>query len=289
MAYTLVLNSANVSSSTNTQFKYAFLGGNFIAKDMEMCISQVAIPYAFYNVSAFYNNQTFSIIFPVGASTYTLPITLAAGFYQVSDINSYIQNQCIANGLYLINSTGQYVYFFTIATNVTYYTTQTLYFPVPTFATYAALGYTLPSTGQWSGTGLPTTANQVPQLVLPATGGINTIIGYVAGTFPTSSTSATNVSVLGTVTPVGSTVNSIVARVSFLRNTVSVPSDILDAWNINTIFGSNITYAPSFEKWITITDGTYSNFIFQLVDQNLNTIYSNDANIGVSLLIRKKI
>ena len=289
MAYTLVLNSANVSSSTNTQFKYAFLGGNFIAKDMEMCISQVAIPYAFYNVSAFYNNQTFSIIFPVGASTYTLPITLAAGFYQVSDINSYIQNQCIANGLYLINSTGQYVYFFTIATNVTYYTTQTLYFPVPTFATYAALGYTLPSTGQWSGTGLPTTANQVPQLVLPATGGINTIIGYVAGTFPTSSTSATNVSVLGTVTPVGSTVNSIVARVSFLRNTVSVPSDILDAWNINTTFGSNITYAPSFEKWITITDGTYSNFIFQLVDQNLNTIYSNDANIAVSLLIRKKI
>ena len=289
MAYTLVLNSANVSSSTNTQFKYAFLGGNFIAKDMEMCISQVAIPYAFFNVSAFYNNQTFSIIFPVGASTYTLPITLPAGFYQVSDINSYIQNQCIANGLYLINSTGQYVYFFTMATNVTYYTTQTLYFPVPTFATYAALGYTLPSTGQWSGTGLPTTANQVPQLVLPATGGINTIIGYVAGTFPTSSTSATNVSVLGTVTPVGSTVNSIIARVSFLRNTVSVPSDILDAWNINTTFGSNITYAPSFEKWITITDGTYSNFIFQLVDQNLNTIYSNDANIAVSLLIRKKI
>ena len=289
MAYTLVLNSANVSSSTNTQFKYAFLGGNFIAKDMEMCISQVAIPYAFYNVSTFYNNQSFSIIFPVGATTYTLPITLPAGFYQISDINSYIQNQCIANGLYLINSTGQYVYFFTIATNVTYYTTQTLYFPVPTFATYAALGYTLPSTGQWSGTGLPTTANQVPQLVLPATGGINTIIGYVAGTFPTSSTSATNVSVLGTVTPVGSTVNSIVARVSFLRNTVSVPSDILDAWNINTTFGSNITYAPSFEKWITITDGTYSNFIFQLVDQNLNTIYSNDANIAVSLLIRKKI
>ena len=288
MAYTLVLNSANVSSSTNTQFKYDFLGGNFIARDMEMCISQVAMPYAFYNVSAFYNNQTFSIIFPQGATTYTLSITLPAGFYQISDINSYIQNECIANGLYLINSTGQYVYFFTMATNITYYTTQTLYFPVPTLATYAALGYTLPSTGQWSGTGLPTTVNQIPQLVLPSTGGINTIIGYVAGTFPTSSTSATNVSVLGTVTPVGSTVNSIVARVSFLRNTVSVPSDILDAWNINTTFGSNITYAPSFEKWITITDGTYSNFIFQLVDQNLNTISSNDANIAVSLLIRKK-
>ena len=290
MAYTLILNSLNVAGSTNTQFKYSFLGGNFIAKDMEMCVSQITMPYSFFNVSTYYNNQSFSLTFPVGATTYSLSITLPAGFYTVSDINSYIQNQCIANGLYLINASGQYVYFFTMATNITYYTTQTLYFPVPTTSTYAGLGYTRPSTGQWSasGTGLPTVVNQVPQLVLPTTGGINTIIGYVAGTFPTSSTSSTNVSVLGTVTPIGSTVNSIVARVSFLRNAVSVPSDILDNWNINTTFGSNITYVPSFEKWITITDGTYSNFILQLVDQNLNTIYANDPNVAISLLIRNK-
>ena len=290
MAYTLILNSLNVAGSTNTQFKYSFLGGNFVAKDMEMCVSQITMPYSFFNVSTYYNNQSFSLTFPVGSTTYSLPITLPAGFYTVSDINSYIQNQCIANGLYLINASGQYVYFFTMATNITYYTTQTLYFPVPTTSTYAGLGYTRPSTGQWSasGTGLPTVVNQVPQLVLPTTGGINTIIGYVAGTFPTSSTSSTNVSVLGTVTPIGSTVNSIVARVSFLRNAVSVPSDILDNWNINTTFGSNITYVPSFEKWITITDGTYSNFILQLVDQNLNTIYANDPNVAISLLIRNK-
>ena len=290
MAYTLILNSLNVAGSTNTQFKYSFLGGNFVAKDMEMCVSQITMPYSFFNVSTYYNNQSFSLTFPVGSTTYSLPITLPAGFYTVSDINSYIQNQCIANGLYLINASGQYVYFFTMATNITYYTTQTLYFPVPTTSTYAGLGYTRPSTGQWSasGTGLPTVVNQVPQLVLPTTGGINAIIGYVAGTFPTSSTSSTNVSVLGTVTPIGSTVNSIVARVSFLRNAVSVPSDILDNWNINTTFGSNITYVPSFEKWITITDGTYSNFILQLVDQNLNTIYANDPNVAISLLIRNK-
>ena len=288
MAYTLILNSLNVTGSTNSQFRYSFLGGNFVARDMEMCISSVAMPYAFFNVSTYYNNQNFSLIFPVGASTYTLSITLEPGFYQVSDINSYIQNKCIAAGLYLINATGQYVYFFTMASNTTYYTTQTLYFPVPTFATYAALGYTLPPTGQWSGTGLPTTANQVPQLVLPSSGGINTIIGYTAGTYPTSSTSATNVSVLGTVTPVGSTVNSIVARVSFLRNTVTVPSDVLDGWNINATFGSNITYDPSFEKWISITDGTYSDFTLQLVDQNLGIIYSNDANVAITLLIRRK-
>ena len=290
MAYTLILNSLNVAGSTNTQFKYSFLGGNFVAKDMEMCVSQITMPYSFFNVSTYYNNQSFSLTFPVGSTTYSLPITLPAGFYTVSDINSYIQNQCIANGLYLINASGQYVYFFTMATNITYYTTQTLYFPVPTTSTYVGLGYTRPSTGQWSasGTGLPTVVNQVPQLVLPTTGGINAIIGYVAGTFPTSSTSSTNVSVLGTVTPIGSTVNSIVARVSFLRNAVSVPSDILDNWNINTTFGSNITYVPSFEKWITITDGTYSNFILQLVDQNLNTIYANDPNVAISLLIRNK-
>ena len=57
-----------------------FLGGNFVAKDMEMCIGNLTIPYSFFNVSTFYNNQTFSFTFPTGATTTTLSIFLTAGF-----------------------------------------------------------------------------------------------------------------------------------------------------------------------------------------------------------------
>ena len=301
MSFSLVLNSSNNTNTTlNTQFKYSFLAGNFHAKDMEMCVSAVALPYAFFNVSTFYNNQTFSILFPVAAGTYTLSITLPAGFYQVSDIQSYIQNQCLLNGLYLVNkTTSQNVFFFNLSLNTTYYTTQIVCSQVPSQATYSTL-YTLPTSGQWSGTGLPATlTTQVPQLVLPSSGGINTLIGFPAGTFPSSPTQSGTYSLTGsaaqtaagispTTAPIGSTINSIVMRCSFLKNNVSIPSDILDGFPINVTFGSNITYTPTFPKWIAINDGVYSNFLLSFVDQNLNTIYSNDPNIAVTLIIRKK-
>jgi hypothetical protein len=287
MSFSLILNgSNNVNTQTNTQFKYQFLGGNFTAENMEMCISALTIPYSFFNVTQYYNNQSFSIIFPTGATTQTLSITLPAGFYLVSDIENYIQNQCIANGLYLINASGQYVYYFNIYTNTTYYSTQIVCSVLPTSL---PTGYSYATSGTYSSlAGLPTTANKVPQLVLPSTGGINTIIGWVAGTFPSSSTQPGGYSAYGTVTPVGSNINSIVMRCSILKNYVTSPSDILDGFPINATFGSNITYVPSFEKWIPINNGTFSNFVLNFVDQNLNIIYAQDPNISVTILIRKK-
>jgi hypothetical protein len=299
MSFSLILNASNnINTTTNTQFRYDFLSGNFQAKDMEMCVSSVALPYAFFNVSTFYNNQNFSILFRISAGTYTLSITLPAGFYTVADIQNYIQNQMLINGLYLISkSTGQNVFFFNLAVNTAYYTTQIVASPIPTFATYSTL-YNLPPSGQWSGTGLPTLANQVPQLVLPATGGINTLIGWPAGTFPAAALSATTYTQTGSaaqvaagispvIAPIGSTINSIVVRCSVLKNDVTIPSDVLDGFPINVTFGSNITYSPPFEKWIKINDGTYSSFIISFVDQDLSTIYSVDPNIALTLLIRK--
>ena len=299
MSFSLILNASNnINTTLNTQFRYDFLSGNFHAKDMEMCVSSIAIPYAFFNVSTFYANQNFSIIFPRQATSFTLNITLPAGFYTVADINNYIQNQMIINGLYLINKTTlQNVYFLNLSVNTAYYTTQIVATQVPTFATYTAL-YNLPPSGQYSGTGLPTIANQVPRLVLPTSGGINTLIGWPAGTFPTVAVQASTYTQTGsgaqvaagvspTKAPVGSTINSIVARCSILKNDVTIPSDVLDGFPINTTFGSNITYSPPFEKWIKINDGTYSSFILSFVDQDLNTVYSVDPNIAVTLLIRK--
>jgi hypothetical protein len=284
MAFTLVLNNTNVIGSQNSQFKYNFLAGNFVAKDMEICVSALAFPYSFFNVSPFYNNQTFSLIFPTAATTTTLSVTLPAGFYEVSDINNYIQNQCIALGLYLKDSGGDYVYYFDVTLNTTYYAVQIVCSPVPTSL---PSGYSLATSGFYSTLGgLPTTG-YTPQLVLPASGGINTIIGFAAGTFPSVQQTA-SFTQLSSVTPIGSTINSLVIRCSIINNNVTIPSDILDAFPINTTFGSNITYDPSFEKWIPISDGTYSNFLISFVDQNLNTISANDPNIALSLLIRKK-
>jgi hypothetical protein len=289
MSFTLVLNSSNVVGTTNSQFKYNFLNGNFSSKDNEICISALTVPYSFFNVSTFYNNQSFTLSFPTIATVQTLVITLPAGFYTVTDINNYIQNQCIIAGLYLRNSSGQYVYFFDMSYNTTYYSVQFVSSPVPTAATYVTDGYSLALTGTYSTSGgLPTSANQVPQIILPSSGGINTIVGFTAGTYPSSATSATAVSSLSNTLPVGTTVNSLTFRCNLISNNVTIPSDILDSCTINTTFGSNITYTPSFPKWISVSNGTFSNLLFNIVDQDLNAISARDPNVAITLMIRKK-
>jgi hypothetical protein len=57
----------------------------------------------------------------------------------------------------------------------------------------------------------------------------------------------------------------------------------------DTSFGSNIIYQPSFERFVTVSDGTFNNFTFSFRDQNLNEIYARDPNVSITLIIRPNI
>ena len=109
MSFTLVLNSANAYGSQNNTFKYDFIQGNFnIPPDSEVMVANAQIPYSFYNITSAYNNNAFTLSFPTASATYTtFNITIPDGFYTTTSLNYYIQQFCISNGLYLINSTGQ--------------------------------------------------------------------------------------------------------------------------------------------------------------------------------------
>jgi hypothetical protein len=282
MAFTLCLNSSNVvSGSNNTSYKYNFLGGNFKAENYELCVGSITIPYAWYNVSSYYANNTFSITFPTTASlTTTVAVTLPDGYYSVVDIQNYIQQICINNGFYLIDGAGNYVFYTYLTYSTTYYKVQLVQSVVPTAL---PAGYSLPSNHQ----GFNALA-RTPTLVLAGSGSIATIIGFVAGASYPSVPSATAYNILSTSTPLGSTVNSLVIRCSLVNNNVSVPSDVLDGFEINSTFGSNITYNPSFEKFVDMKDGTYNSLTITFVDQNLNSFSSVDPNVAITLLIRKR-
>ena len=288
MSYTLALNSSNVVGSNNNTYQFKFVSGSFHAKDAEIAVGSLTMPYAWFNVSSAYNNNTISITFPYLATTKTLSLVLPDGFYQTSDINNYIQLQMIANGLYLVSSTGLNVYFFQMSVNINYYNIQVVMSAVPTtVASGTYSGYTLPLTGYWSvvaTNGLPTVSS-TPSMTLASSGSISTMIGYATGTYPSTSSSQ---SLSGTLTPVGSTVNALLIRCNLINNKLASPSDILDLVPINCTFGSNLTYNPSFEKWLSIRDGTYSSMTITFSDQNLNTLYSRDPNLALTLLIRQK-
>ena len=288
MSYSLVLNSSNVIGTNNNSFQYNFISGSFKAENAEISISSVVIPNSFYNVASMFANNTVTLIFPRGSTTVSLPITFPDGNYSVTDLQNYIQQQCIANNFYLVDNNGNYVYYTYLSYAPNYYKIQLLCSAVPTSL---STGWTLPTLGA-SGTGwvagLPT-GGFCPQVQLASTGSISTIIGYVPGASYPAVQTVGNTNFLSTLTPQGSIVNSLVARCSMVKNNITAITDILDGIPISSAFGYNINYNPSFERWVKVADGTYSNFTITFSDQNLNTLYARDPNVAITLLIKNNV
>ena len=97
----------------------------------------------------------------------------------------------------------------------------------------------------------------------------------------------TSYNVLSNTTPNATPVNSIVVRSDIVNNRCAMPIDILDTFSINANFGSNITYSPPYEKWISIQAGTYASLSIAFQDQNFFTLQANDPNVLIALLLRQ--
>jgi len=282
MTFNLVMNSNNVvTGSNNTRYSYTFLNNNLTLLDeAEICVSNITIPYSWFNVTTAYANTTFSIIWTVGLTQIGIPLTLQEGFYTVTTLNEAIQQLCIDNGLYLINVQGNYVYYLTLLYNPSTYGVQLICSLVPSSL---PSGWTQPS-GFFGYPTVPTT----PQFVLVPESNLYQILGFVNNAVYPSSPSLNPVSFLSTFTPIGSNVNSLIIRCNLVNNSVGFPSDILDTMPITGTFGSNLNYSPYALKWLRISSGIYQKLEIQIVDQNLNSMVILDSNVCISLLINNK-
>lgn len=287
MSFTLVINNGNLSNpNTNATYTYNFIGGGMrIEDDFECMLSSAQIPYSIFNITTAYNNNTFTYAFPTGAlaGSYTnFSVVIPDGFYTIQDLNSYIQQFSIENGLYLINSSGENVYYIAFYVNQVSYAIQIILNLVPRSL---PVGWTQPA--NWIG--YSTFANdRTPHIHIPAN--FNNYLGFNVGQYPPTLPRTTNYSVISNKKPpVASIVNSIIVHCSLVNNPVVSPSDILDAFQIQgATFGQNINYQPSVEKFVKLTKGNYSSMTITLTDQNNNTIYLNDPNILLTILFRKK-
>jgi len=279
MSLSIILNSNNVApNGTKSQYAYNFINGGLnIPENSLMCISNVTIPYSWFNVnSSQYNNNSFQYTFPTSTGQQTFTVTLPNGFYSATDINNYLQTQMIQRGQYLVNSAGEYVYYTTLQYDTNYYAVQMMCFALPTSL---PANYTNPGLMTF-----PVTAT-TPQVIISSTNNFGTLIGFNAGSYPTTPQS-TNQSFTSNTVPDGSPVNALIMRCNLIDNNVVMPSDIMDSIPIsNTAFGSNVTYQPPFPKWVKMKSGKYSSMAVQLVDQNLNPIVANDANVCITLLL----
>lgn len=284
MSLSIVLNSNNVArNGTNSQYAYNFINGGLnVPENSLMCISNVTIPYSWFNVNLNqYNNNTFQYTFPTpnphtGATTFQ--VTLPNGFYSTTDINQYLQTQMILNKQYLVNSAGEYVYFITLQYDTNYYAVQLECFAVPD---QLPSGYSNPANMEFPAAGAPAT----PTVTIFSTNNFGELIGFDAATYPATSQTS-NQSFTSNMVPDGSPVNALIMRCNLIDNNVVMPSDIMDSIPISDVaFGSNLTYMPPFPKWVKMKAGKYSSMTVQLVDQNLDAIVAKDPNVCITLLL----
>ncbi len=254
--YPVILNSTNYVTGSNGTFRYNFPTGQVNFKNSKIALASISIYYSWFSIQDSYNNTTLQIVWPVGPTT--LNITIPNGFYSIPQLNAYLQSQMVANGMYLINGSGQYVYYLELIENSSAYAVQLNCYPIPTSL---PAGYSAPA----SWLGYPAVAS-TPQLVV-LTNNFRNIIGFSAGTYP-SVVQATNYSVSSTFTPQVSPVQSVI---------VGCLSGVA--------FGNLIESQPSAFSFVDILDGSYCSFDITLYDQDFNLLPINDTNLIIQLNI----
>jgi hypothetical protein len=259
---TIVLNTSNlVPDGQNNKMVYRF-PGSVVFKDSYVALSQVNMYYSWYNISVALNNNTLQYTWVVAGTTTTYTITIPDGLYEVATLNSLLQFTMISNGHYLINSTGQNIYYAELVLNPSRYAVQinTFLFPTPLPATF-----TQPANFP----GYPTQTFN-PQIIMPLK--INQILGFSAGYSTNANTNNGytppsgqdlisklgngTLSYLSTTAPNLQPNSSILVSVSNIDNQYAQPTSILYSIVPSVAFGELISEKPpqfAFNKLITIS------------------------------------
>lgn len=272
--FPIILNERNlIPSQFNNRYRYVFPQGGIQFRDAKIIVSNVNIYYSWENITQDYNNNSFSFTFPARGN---FTVNIPNGYYSVSGLNSFLQQFCVENDLYLVNANGDFVYYIEFVENATYYSIQINLFAVPTSL---PVGWTNPGGFVFPG------ATLTPQIIIPNTP-IQEILGISAGTYPNPAQS-TNFSKLSDFTPQISPVQSIILTCSLLNNKYSIPNTVLYSFtSAGTVYGSIIEKVNYNNLMVDIQDGLFSEFEIQFLDQNFRPLKILDPNLVVQLLIR---
>ena len=271
---TLIFNSNNVLPNTNNSvYRFNFPASVKFHRGDKIAIQSITFPYSFQNLNKlYYQNTTIQIIY----NNQTTNITLPDGFYLVSDISNYIQQQCLlsTNNLpYQTNSSGQNSFYFELITNTTYYSTELIIYPA-----ILKSGYTNPKNCVYTGL--------TPQININSN--ISKIIGINQDIYPLNPQNSIYIiqSYQQNNIPNATPVNSIVIQCNIINNDYDIASKTLYSFSPSVQYGSNIVISPSAFAFINIIESTQAFLDLIFTDQNYKQMAILDPNICIQVLIK---
>ncbi|GMF39273.1 unnamed protein product [Phytophthora fragariaefolia] len=287
MASFLKLDSTNlVQDGTNSTWRYSFPGSAADFRDVVCAIQSITMYNSEYNIDSFqFQNTTFKLEVPTAATTSIISVSLQDGIYSYEDINRSIQTALVNAGAYLIDSTGNNVYYIRVGENSVYYACQVDFSPTPTSL---PVGYTRPATGLYSsgGTGLPTTT-LVPRLIID-NAEFGKIVGLTAGTYPSASATVASAQ-LSNIIPQIHPTSSYIVRCDLIKNEYVASGDIVSAFDRGDAeIGKLISYKPSQYAWMNCHNGSRSTITLSIYNQNDKKVIFRDTSVSIMLLLRPK-
>jgi hypothetical protein len=280
MVKTLVINNSNYVSGSNNKFIYNLPTAYNAKAGDRIGVSSISIYNSTYNIRAVSGNNTITLSIPWLSRTSTL--TIPDGYYSISDLNNYIQAQCILLGWYLVNaSSGSNIYFWELKVNTTSYGSQINFYLFPTAGTMPS-GYTYATSGTSVISSYPASAVTGQMTFNTAFG---SLIGLPGGTYPTT-TQATYTVIQSTLTPYISPVNSYILTCNLVNSPYSIPNNILFSVPITGGFGSLIVPSIGSVIYNDISPAIYNSITITLYDQNFNLLNLLDNEMVLSLVIK---
>lgn len=273
-SYPIILTGNNKINAN--QYKYSFPSSVDLS-NYDIALADLSLYYSWYSISSALNNNKFSINFPNGSGNTTYNLTIPDGTYSVQDLDNFLQYYFYSNGLYLTNTTtGAITYYMSFVENPTSYRIQLLSYALP---------ISLPS-GYTNGGGItfPTVSRQ-PQLVVSAN--FNYIIGFTAGTYPSTQTSS-NYTQNGDLVPQVSPVQSVILSVNVVHNPLALSNQTVHVFTSAGVnYGSLITSSPAEYNWIPC-GGTFNELVVNFTDQAYRPLNIVDTELTIKLLLKPK-
>lgn len=289
---TLILNSTNLTQDgQNNKLTYKFPNSVQFRKS-QIAFAGCSMYYSWFNITSSLVNNTFSYNWINGAgvaTTYT--ITIPDGLYEVSTLNQYLQFQFIRNGHYLVNSSGQNVYYAQFTINAPRYAVQIDTFLFPTSL---PVGWTNPASVPFP----PQTFN--PIITLPAK--VNEILGYVAGFATAQNLNNSFVAPVGsqfvsklangtigyisTTAPNVQPNSSLLFSLSGVDNAYANPTSIIYTLVPQVAIGEIINEKPPEFIWNKLIDGTYNQLTLTILGTDLNLISIRDPAMTIILVVK---
>jgi hypothetical protein len=234
--------------------------------------------FSMYNVSQTqYQNTNITFTWFDG-SVYNW--TIPDGFYSLSDLNLWLQQQFVLNKLYCINSNNsQNIYFVQFQTNSILYKAQIDVYFVPSATNAGLYGYQVAPGAIWNFTATNTMVR------ITINDNLKVYFGTSQTTFGNTSPSQ-NINYLSDFCPSISRVFSIYLGCNLITSDYNQIGNLFSQFPISASYGNLVKIESPIDALISIKEGIYSEITITLWDQENRPLVFIDTEMTLFLIIQ---